>query len=65
VVSAGDVDGLGADAAAQGDATDGAGVDAAVLEAAFGEQVAAPRFLLHGAGYRASECAYARQFFAP
>ena len=49
-------DGLGADAAAQGDATDGAGVGAAVFEAAFvGEQVAAPGFVLRCAGHTAHQ----------
>ena len=47
LVSAGDADGVGADATAQGYATDGAGVGAAVFEEAFvGEQVAAPGFVL-------------------
>src|SRR4029450_6532501 len=52
--------------AAQGPAPGGAGVGAALLEEAFVEQVAAPRFVLHGAGYRAYECGFARspQFFA-
>ena len=51
LVSAGDADGLGADATAQGYATDGAGVGAEVFEEAFvGEQVAASGFVPHGAG---------------
>ena len=60
MVSAGDVDGVGAHATAQGSEADRAGVGAAVFEAAFVEQVVTAGFVLHGAGYRAYECAYAR-----